>query len=126
MDIKKLIEDKTFLPAQYARPVEGCTVYEHTFTFYSPINLDSSFTRQQLYKRAKSEMTIGIHVNERTNIVYAYFVWGVPVALIEECGMLEIECNKDVIGYDGVFELPKQLTDKLQALGFNCDEVICE
>ena len=91
---------------------------ELVFEFTSPINWENSFTSKQLSDSTKSIMTIDI--NKLGN---GFVVWEVPELNLQE----EIELifdNNTLIDYSGVFELPKELTDKLIELGYNVDEVI--
>jgi hypothetical protein len=83
--------------------------------FFSPINLENSFTNKNLSKNTKSEMDITIN-EDGTGFVE----WEVEeLDLVEGIGLC-FEGN-ELTDYDGVFELPKQLIDFLTEKGYNMD-----
>lgn len=94
------------------------TPFKGTLEFTSPINRDNSFTSVRIADDAAS--TIEVEVREDGT---GWFEW--DIASLEETysGALEFEGNM-LTGYDGLFELPKQLTDYLKANGFKMDQFI--
>ena len=53
-----------------------------------------------------------------------FIEWDIPEADETVCMEIELENDtKNVTGYDGVFELPKEAIELLKKNGFNTDEV---
>ncbi len=76
--------------------------------FNSPINKETSFGETNLSKNATSEIEVVIPSNG-----IGSFEWTVEELNEYEVGGLEFEDNT-LIGYDGVFELPKELIHYLE------------
>ena len=94
------------------------TALKTKFEFFSPINVDNSFTNKNLSKNTKSEMDITIN-EDGTGFVE----WEVEeLDLVEGIGLC-FEGN-ELTDYDGVFSLPKQLIDFLTEKGYNMEWAI--
>lgn len=93
--------------------------FTHKFEFDSPLSLDTLYSEHKLSDSTRCIITI----NKNPGSFYAEFE-NREFSIYEEIGLETDECNETIItGYDGVFELPPQLIEKLEELGFNCDEV---
>jgi hypothetical protein len=89
--------------------------FEGQIEFESPINRETSFGETNLSKNAKSIITVKIQHNGT-----GFFEW--EIAELDEYveGGLWFE-NRELVDYDGVFDLPKQLVDYLQKNGYDMD-----
>lgn len=85
--------------------------------FRSPINKENSFGAWNLAKDTESVISVNIPADGR-----GCFQWEVEELDEYEEGELNFEGNT-LIDYDGVFELPQQLLDFLEANGYNIDEI---
>jgi hypothetical protein len=74
-------------------------------------------------KRAKVELDCTIGINSFTYGWFEFYDVRTGGENWYAEGSLEIEDRK-IVGYDGVFGLPVCITDKLQELGFDVEEVI--
>lgn len=91
---------------------------EINFTTKQHLRLENSFGVIRTQKDVELDVTIGIGDHSYFEL-YDLETGG------EEWyaeGSLEID-DKRVLGYDGVFELPTFIIDKLNELGYNTDEV---
>jgi len=90
--------------------------FEKSFKFRSPVNRETTYAITPLAKDVESEITVTI--DEETGV--GGFEWNIDELEITEGGGLWFE-GKELVDYDGVFELPKQLVNFLIAEGFNMD-----
>ena len=90
----------------------------HTWKTLNPFNLETSYTFERIADEVETEWTIEI---DEEGVPYS---WDGYIDQFDEYfgGGLQVE-GKDVTGYDGTFELPEQIIEKLEQLGFNCEEV---
>ena len=88
-----------------------------SFSFDSPIGRENSYVNTQLAEMTKSTITIDINKNGNGSAT-----WEVEELEIEE-GIGLWFTDNTLVDYDGVFELPKQLLDKLDELGYNTDDM---
>ena len=89
-----------------------------TFEFLSPIGRETTHSNQQLSKNTKSVLDIDIDSNGQGSVT-----WSVEELEIEEGIGLWFDGNT-LTDYDGVFELPKQLLDKLTELGYDVEDML--
>ena len=83
--------------------------------FSSPINKENSFGAWNLSEETESEIDFTIREDGT-----GFFEWSVEELDEYEEGCLEFDGNT-LTGYDGVFELPEQITDYLEVLGYKID-----
>ena len=85
--------------------------------FESNINLDDGYKNNPL----------GIHKSTmelfKIDDKHYEIEWDIPTLEETEHIGIYIDENKNVTGYDGVFELPEQAITMLEKNGFNCNEV---
>jgi hypothetical protein len=93
-------------------------VTETKFEFLSPIGRETTYSNQQLSKEAKSVIEIDIDSNGKGSAT-----WSVDELDIEVGIGLWFNGNT-LTDYDGVFELPKQLLDKLTELGYDVEDML--
>jgi hypothetical protein len=93
------------------------TPHNGEFIFKSPINKENSFGAWNLAEETESTISVNIPEDGR-----GCFTWDVPELDEYEEGELNFEGNT-LVDYDGVFELPQQLIDYLNANGYNTDEI---
>lgn len=85
--------------------------------FRSPINKETTHSQEQLSEDAESTITVSI-MSDGTGSAE----WDIP-ELDEDAGIgLWFEGN-ELVDYDGVFELPKELIDFLIKEGYNMEYV---
>ncbi|WP_298845627.1 hypothetical protein [uncultured Clostridium sp.] len=89
--------------------------FQGEITFTSVINSETSYGQTELSSSSESVITVGIRSNGE-----GWFEWNVDDLEITEEGGLSFE-DKELVDYDGVFELPKQLCDFLSKHGYNMD-----
>ena len=94
------------------------TTLKTSFEFFSPINLETTFSETNLSKNTKSEIDITINEDGK-----GCALWGVEELEIEESIGLWFEGN-ELVDYDGIFSLPKQLIDFLTEKGYNMEWAI--
>lgn len=94
--------------------------YVADIEFFSPINRETSFGSTPLSDNTKSTIHIEIEAEDESGSRRGHFEWDVEELEETEAGGLWFERN-ELIDYDGVFELPKQLIDHLKGAGFNMD-----
>ena len=87
--------------------------------FWSPINLDRSSGMPPLSDRTRSTMELWLYKDNHGEIE-----WCVDeLDIVEHIGLvIEIAPGgqRTVVDYDGVFSLPDQAMDLLEACGVNC------
>jgi hypothetical protein len=91
------------------------TALKTKFEFFSPINLENSFTNKNLSRNTKSEMDITINEDGTGSVE-----WEVEELDMGEGIGLWFEGN-ELTDYDGVFSLPEQLINFLIEKGYNMD-----
>jgi hypothetical protein len=93
-----------------------------TYTFKSPINLDSSFGCRPVAKKAASIMTLYFYTDNT-----GFIEWEVPhYDLYESIGLtfkLDRTGKRTLVDYDGVFDLPTQAMDLLEKNGVDVTEM---
>ena len=87
------------------------------FTFVSPIGRETVYHNEVLLDKTTSE--IEININEEGK---GYATWYVEELEIEEGIGLWFD-GDTLTDYDGVFELPIQLLDKLTELGYDVEDM---
>ena len=91
------------------------------FVAVQSLQLENSFGVIDHEKNVELDVTIGMHDNERGFFEFSDKKTGGNDWYAE--GYLFFEGNR-LVDYDGVFELPKFITDKLQEVGFNVDDIL--
>lgn len=92
----------------------------HKFLAIEQLKWENSFGE---IKRAKVELDCIIGINSDTYGWFEFYDTRTEGENWYAEGSLEIQDRK-IVGYDGVFELPVCITDKLQELGFDVKEVV--
>jgi hypothetical protein len=106
--------------------LENARIEGNVLTFDAELVRETSFSSQSL-GRFHNKMTFNV-VPAKAG--YGYIEWeyeqdglsGCWDEGYEEIG-LSFNANKELIDYDGVFELPKEAVVLLEHLGYNCDYV---
>jgi hypothetical protein len=91
---------------------------KETFTFVSPINIESSmFGLKLVAKKTKSTMTVSISSNGNGNCI-----WDMEeLELYEEIGLWFND--NTLIDYDGVMDFPEELYTFLVRKGYDLTEI---
>jgi hypothetical protein len=93
-----------------------------TLEFYSPINMENSFSSTNLAERTKSTMDLYFYKDNT-----GFIEWDIPdLDMTEGIGLVfEItpEGKRVLTDYDGVFALPDQAMDLLEKHGVDCAEM---
>lgn len=87
-----------------------------TLTYTSNVNIENSHTS---IPQGEMEQTMELFENDEGAL---FIEWDIPDMDQTEHMGLELE-GKNVVGYDGVFELPAKAIELLERNGYNCDEV---
>ena len=87
------------------------------FEFMSPIGRETVYSNEELSKQTKSELEITIDTDGT-----GFVTWYVEELEIEEGIGLWFD-GDTLTDYDGVFELPIQLLDKLTELGYDVEDM---
>jgi hypothetical protein len=94
---------------------------EETFETGMDLTLQTSFGIIHSEDGVKMEVTVGIHESGKTGWFEMYDLESGGEDWYAEGG-LRFE-GKTLTDYDGVFELPSQVTDKLKEWGYETEEV---
>jgi len=91
-----------------------------TKTFRSPIGKETSYSNVQLSD--DTESTLELFTNDDGSYTIE---WDIPeLEETEHIGIFVDLNTKNIIDYDGVFEVPKQAIEFLKEQGFNVDYLI--
>lgn len=90
---------------------------KYTFSFESPISSETTSSNTLLAEKVRSDIIIDIDSNGE-----GFATWSIPELEIEDAIGLWFTGNT-LTDYDGVFELPKQVIDKLRELGYDLTEL---
>jgi sulfite reductase beta subunit-like hemoprotein len=96
-----------------------------TKKFKSPLSIDNGYRNSIISEQADHSFELFVNDDKTEGMVE----WVVGVEGYEEDEFvthigLWFDENREVYEYDGVFELPKQLTDWLIELGYKVNEVV--
>lgn len=96
------------------KETSGTPVISETIEFNSPINREYSAIPTMDCLSENTRSTIEVSINSDDS---GWFEWDVEELGLTESGCLDFRGNI-LVGYDGVFELPKQLLNFLDTKGF--------
>jgi hypothetical protein len=91
---------------------------EHNFQATQSLSLENSFGTLRQQKDVILDITVGIHSEDSGWFELYDEETGGEDWYAE--GSIEFD-GKNVVGYDGVFDLPKVICDKLEELGYTID-----
>ena len=94
--------------------------FKGTLTFRSPINVDNGYTNRRIAKDVESIIDVEIGENGE-----GWYDWQIEQLDMGETGVLLFDGDM-LTDYDGLFSLPKQLTDYLKENGYTMAEFIEE
>jgi hypothetical protein len=95
-----------------------------TKTFQAPISIDNGFTNTSITEEAEHSLELFLNEDRSEGMIE----WVAEVDGYEEDEFvthigLWFNENGEIYDYDGVFELPSEITDWLIELGYNVDDV---
>lgn len=99
--------------------------YVATTSFQAPLAIDNGFYNTPISKDADHSFELFMNEDQTEGMVE----WVAEVEGHDEDEFvthigLWLDGNENVFDYDGVFELPKQLTDWLVELGYKVEDVL--
>lgn len=94
---------------------------EENYQVVVDLRLDNSYGLIKTEDGVELDCTVGVHEDGESGWFEAYDVEEGGEDWYMEGG-LEIE-GKEVVGYDGCFELPSFITDKLVEMGYSVEDV---
>ena len=90
--------------------------------FESPINMENSFRSWQLSPKARSTMELFLDTDDTGMIEWICD----ELDLVEHIGLtfeIDPQGKRTLVDYDGVFDIPDQALDLLEACGIDCSEM---
>ena len=87
-----------------------------TLTFNAPLSRETIFSYELIHENIEHNLMFTI-----TDPDEGYVTWEVDGEVVAEIGLWFN--GKSVVDYDGVFELPKQLIEWLQSMGYTTEDL---